>query len=385
MTAQFGTTNLTSSGAEDAFLIKYDQAGQVVWAQAAGGSGSDSATAIVLDAYGDAYLAGSFSGNAAFGTNFLASSGGTDAFLAKYDSDGNGLWARRAGGAAADAATAVAFDLRGNVELAGYFNLGGPTGGTASFGTNTLISNGDSDLFVAEYDADGKVLWAYGVGGTGPEAALGLAVNKDDETFVTGYFTSPSVAFGDVLVQNSVLGARHYFLAKLGIEETLVGPIIISTPQGITSNLAETVTFSVTATTSETVHYQWRFNGTNLVNGGRISGADTATLTITDLQPGDAGSYSVVVTDMDGSSTTSSALLSVLPTQKPPEVAIGMYSGLMINGKPGKTYTVKYATDLGEPVRWTNLTTVTLTNNVQVWIDPDAAHQKGRRFYSVEP
>jgi alpha-tubulin suppressor-like RCC1 family protein len=70
--------------------------------------------------------------------------------------------------------------------------------------------------------------------------------------------------------------------------------------------------FTVVASGTPPLRYRWSFNGTNLTNGGRISGATNATLTVSNVVAGDAGPYRVVVTNGFGSATSSIATLTVL-------------------------------------------------------------------------
>src|SRR5439155_15434267 len=100
-------------------------------------------------------------------------------------------------------------------------------------------------------------------------------------------------------------------------------PTITSQPTNQTVCTGSTATFSVTATGTG-LTYQWRKNGTNLVNGATgngstYSGVTTATLTISNTQPGDAATaangYDVVITATGGCSTTSSRVsLTVNPS-----------------------------------------------------------------------
>ena len=71
------------------------------------------------------------------------------------------------------------------------------------------------------------------------------------------------------------------------------------------------MTFNVAATGTP-LFYQWRLNGTNLFNGGSISGATSATLTLTNLQFAQAGNYSVIVSNAERVVISSNALLSVI-------------------------------------------------------------------------
>jgi hypothetical protein len=73
-------------------------------------------------------------------------------------------------------------------------------------------------------------------------------------------------------------------------------PAITNQPSDFTTNAGGTALFQVGATaTSATPGYQWQFNGTNLVDGGRISGALSNALTIKSVTTNDMGSYSVLV------------------------------------------------------------------------------------------
>ena len=71
------------------------------------------------------------------------------------------------------------------------------------------------------------------------------------------------------------------------------------------------VTFSVTATGTKPLSYQWQKDGVNLSDGGRISGATTATLTITGVTESDEGGYRCVVTNSAGTATSNTATLTV--------------------------------------------------------------------------
>ncbi|MBX2903562.1 MAG: immunoglobulin domain-containing protein [Chitinophagales bacterium] len=72
-----------------------------------------------------------------------------------------------------------------------------------------------------------------------------------------------------------------------------------------------TATFTVVAAGAGTLTYQWKKNGTNLSNGGNISGATTATLGISNASASDAANYSVVVTGTCGSATSNNAALTL--------------------------------------------------------------------------
>lgn len=87
----------------------------------------------------------------------------------------------------------------------------------------------------------------------------------------------------------------------------IVDPVTITQqPQSATKCVGESITFSVTATGTAPLSYQWRKNGTN------ISGATGSSLTIASVATGDAGTYDVVVTNVCGPVTSAPATLTVI-------------------------------------------------------------------------
>ncbi len=91
-------------------------------------------------------------------------------------------------------------------------------------------------------------------------------------------------------------------------------PIITLQPASQVKGLGQTATFIVAATGNNPLSYQWKKNGTNLGNGGNVSGTTTSILTLSNLQQSDAGSYTVVITNASGSATSSIAVLAVSGT-----------------------------------------------------------------------
>ena len=88
-------------------------------------------------------------------------------------------------------------------------------------------------------------------------------------------------------------------------------PMITMQPTNQTLAVGSTATLAVTAVGTATLRYHWQVNGTNLVNGGSISGATTANLTIKNAQTNNSGNYTVIVTNFAGSVTSSNAVLTV--------------------------------------------------------------------------
>ncbi len=88
-------------------------------------------------------------------------------------------------------------------------------------------------------------------------------------------------------------------------------PTITTHPLSQTVGLGGNVNFTVVATGSQPLSYQWRKNAANLSNGGNISGVTTTTLTITSAQQTNAGTYTVLVSNTNGSTLSAEAVLTV--------------------------------------------------------------------------
>lgn len=168
VSAMFGLTVLTSAGADDIFVAKYDPAGTPLWVVSAGGANADMVAGIGVDAAGNAYITGNFSGSATFGTHVLTSTGGFDVFVAKLaTADGTFDWATSAGGTFDDNANAISVDAGGNTYATGAFIF------SATFGTTILTANASPadttsytspDAFIAKLGPSGAVLWANSAG-----------------------------------------------------------------------------------------------------------------------------------------------------------------------------------------------------------------------------
>ncbi|MDD4223998.1 MAG: T9SS type A sorting domain-containing protein [Candidatus Cloacimonetes bacterium] len=205
-TVLFGNTTLTSSGGKDVFIGNLDTNGNWIWAKKAGGASDESAHGIAGDNAANVYLTGRFIGVIHFGDISLSSSGFEDCFIAKLDSDGNWQWAVRAGGPGQDFGEFVAVDNAANVYFTGYFE------DTASFGSAWFASIGYVDIFVAKLDSDGNWQWAVQAGGTNYDFGKGIAVDGSAHIHLTGSFLG-TAGFGTISLGTN--GASDIFVAKL--------------------------------------------------------------------------------------------------------------------------------------------------------------------------
>lgn len=127
----------------------YAQAPAWLWAKAAGGTSLDFTNDIAVDANGNTYVIGSYeSATITFGATTLTNAGFDDIFLVKYDPAGNALWAKSIGDFYLDRGHHVAVDASGNVYIAGDFYGGGLVLGTvtltAASYTSTFVAKYNS-------------------------------------------------------------------------------------------------------------------------------------------------------------------------------------------------------------------------------------------------
>ncbi len=204
--ADFGSTRLYSNGLEDVFCAKLDSDGTYLWAINAGGEGVDDGRALDVDSSSNVYLTGLFEGTAAFGGFNLTSGGGTDVYAAKLGPNGDFVWVVKAGGIFYDESLAISVDAMANAYLTGSFD------DTATFGSDTLVSSGFLDVFIAKLDPSGDFIWARQAGGMGFDIGFGIALDAAANAYLTGIF-DVTAAFGAHSITSS--GNIDIFAAKL--------------------------------------------------------------------------------------------------------------------------------------------------------------------------
>ena len=208
----FGGQVLTAVGDHDVFVARYNAAGDLLWANAAGGLARDVAYGIDVDTDGNAYVTGTFTATATFGTEELTAPGPTGVFVTKLDTDGNFGWTVTGGGDNVNA---------GNI---GYDIVVGSTGtsvyvtgvfvGEGQFGDQPVNSKRAEDGFVSELDAaTGQFFWTKTVAGRGGAAGRGIALDDTDPNilYVTGAFDTVA-QFDDIQLKAN--GDRH-FVARM--------------------------------------------------------------------------------------------------------------------------------------------------------------------------
>lgn len=208
-TINLGSITLSTTTQVEAFVAKLDTNGNWLWARKINGTYNDHGHSIAVDALGNAFITGEFTEMASFGSTTLTSTGESDIYIAKLDTNGNWLWAVRAGSTYDDIGRSIAVDDNSNVYVTGEFE------GTVSFGITTLTSSGDMDILVAKLSTEGNWLWAVKAGGNDYDIGYGIDLDAASNVYITGYFTSSATFGNTTLTSLGTYWDSDIFIAKL--------------------------------------------------------------------------------------------------------------------------------------------------------------------------
>lgn len=278
--------NLTSNGAFDIFISKLDGSGNFIWGKNIGSNLNDQGFGIAVDDSFNVYTSGMFQGTGDFDPNGgiynLTSVGSSDVFISKLNSNGDFVWANRAGGAMAEIGYGITIDDLSNVLITGY----------------SQILNTNHDVFISKLNSNGIFDWSFQMGGTGTDEGNSIAVDGIGNIYTTGIFQT-TVDFDPAagILNLSSAGSGDVFIHKLGFNCTIQSTIQSS--GNLTFCSGDNVT--LTANTGTGYLYQWQLGGVD------ISGATNANYT-TDT----AGSYTVTISNSSGCSAISATTLVVV-------------------------------------------------------------------------
>lgn len=176
-----------------------------------------------------------------------------------------------------------------------------------------VLASGSFQHVALTYDKTSGVAALYVRGSLIKQTNLGSFTPRTTSDLYLGYHPAWSVRFTGALDEVSLYGraltaAEIRAVAKArDTGKCFESPAIVQQPASLQVAEGETATFSVTAAGNPLLRYQWQSTGTNL------SGATQSSLTLTNVQRDQAGSYSVTVTNAAGSITSSNAILTVGP------------------------------------------------------------------------
>lgn len=203
-----------NAGTNNLFLAKYNPQGQLLWHKVFGGTDEEQMGNIEVDGNGNIYFTGNFRSNFTNGgTTFTGSATDFDAFLSKFDNDGNHLWSVRETGTSYFAkGHKVVIDNSGNATVIGQFS------GSSNFNGTVINSSGDYDIFLAQYSSSGSLNWVKSFGGTGQDLPRDLQVNSSGELLAAGQLIG-TATLGSVSL-SSYSGGLDVFVLKLNSSGT---------------------------------------------------------------------------------------------------------------------------------------------------------------------
>ncbi len=208
-------------GSRDAFLVQFDTSGQRIWATYLGGSRDEYQTGeTTCDPWGNVYVSGATNSSNAISTTGAhqeakqGSATSNDAFLMKFDKDGNRIWGTYFGGSAHDYGNAIACDATGNICIAGRTTSTSITGIAATSHQPGL--GGAYDAFLAMFDSAGHCRWGTYYGGSGEESQQAAVIcDHDGHIYLAGTTASTdSIATPGSYQPVLVSGGTDAFLAK---------------------------------------------------------------------------------------------------------------------------------------------------------------------------
>lgn len=188
------TNEFVASGYQDGFILKLNSSGDYLWNQ---GLGSTSFVAnfingISLDNNGSVYIGGQFRGTMELEVNgaiqSLVSNGSEDMLFCKLTENGIFTWAKSIGGINSDKVLNLEVGNSGNLYTTGFFS------GTVDFNPNPLdtqyvYAQGGLDLFIQKLDPNGDGIWVRTMGGNGLSLANSIALDAQENIYITGEFT----------------------------------------------------------------------------------------------------------------------------------------------------------------------------------------------------
>lgn len=203
--------SLIGGGNGDMFLLKYSKAGVIQWAKGYADGSNQSATSIAMAPMGRLVVAGNNSGTINFGGASVSSAAGdADVFLATLDTNGNHVWSHEFGDTMNQGNPVLAVSAQGDIILAGEFQ------GTITFGASVLTSAGGTDIFVAKLTSQGVPVWAKSFGDASEQLLPRVAVD-DQGNVLLGCSGNGQIDFGGgaLVSAGGPTGGEDAFLAKL--------------------------------------------------------------------------------------------------------------------------------------------------------------------------
>lgn len=201
----------SSGGVSDAFLVKFDSAGNRIWATYYGGESGEDATTVTCDEMGNVYLAGNTASTSGISSGGFQNTlgGAVDAFLVKFDSSGNRIWATYYGGSASE----LAYGILSNASDVYMTGLTSSLTGISSNGFQNIYGGGTEDAYMVKFDSAGNRIWGTYYGGESYDYCYSSAKDALDNIYLSGdTYSAYGIASGGF--QDSLIGIENQFIAK---------------------------------------------------------------------------------------------------------------------------------------------------------------------------
>lgn len=193
-------TNLISSGKSDIFIAKYNVNGDLIWAKQAGGTSFDEGRFITTDNNDDIYVTGEFRDTAYFDTAVLITDEHFNVFLSKYNSAGNLLWIKHIESNAHCYSRSIATDNNNFVYIPGSFRDTINFNDTLPDGNEAILTSKENyDIFIAKYDTIGNLLWIKQIGDDYYNGGNYIITDSEDNFYLVGNFKE-AISIGDTLL-----------------------------------------------------------------------------------------------------------------------------------------------------------------------------------------
>jgi uncharacterized repeat protein (TIGR01451 family) len=204
-----------------------------------------------------------------------------------------------------------------------------------------------------------------------------LLASATNNSFVLPHFQRGEGGVYSVIVSNAY-GSVTGLVATISVAEA---PSILTQSGTLTLPIAGSGSLSLTATGTGPLGYQWFYNGTQTVAG--VSGS---VLNLTNVQPGAAGNYTVLITNVAGAITSAPIALRVLVPPVLDNSSLAFHDGipsLMFQSVPGLLYTLEYSPTLAAP-EWTPIPpSLSGTGGLMLLWDLDPPLASTNRYYRV--
>jgi photosystem II stability/assembly factor-like uncharacterized protein len=256
--ANFKTISRQNMSA-DMFIAKYDNSGNVLWVTKIGGTdaynggGGYQPVNMILDSSNNicisGYMSAQYCGPVTFYNSTdtttstfkqLSSSTGYDTFIAKYNSDGSGVWATLIGSNIDINGNARTIDMildsANNVYISGFYYRDLTVYNSDNTSFATLTNLGSNDIFIAKYNSNGMCAWTTRIVSTGDDRPVKMILDLSNNLYITGYYNANLTLYNSTITANANFktlvndSGQNTFIAKYnsdgsGVWATRIGGI----------------------------------------------------------------------------------------------------------------------------------------------------------------